>query len=306
MVKMSVAATTHGVEAADILCGIAGRLADAGVESARLDSRLLLAEALGRADAVLPHERLERMDGESGARLERLVTRRARGEPVSRIRGWRDFWSVRLGLNDDTLDPRPDSETLVDAVMEWTEGRRDAAHRVLDLGTGSGALLIACLCELGNARGLGIDVSPGAVSMASQNASRNGVGERCAFEVASFGEMAARGEGAFDVIVCNPPYVPTGEIDGLAREVAGHDPRRALDGGADGMGCWREVLPAIAGNLAPGGRAMVEIGAGQEDGVAALARAAGLELAASRADLAGITRCLVFGAAAKGRAGPNR
>ena len=303
---MSVAATTHGVEAADILGGIAGRLAEAGVESARLDSRLLLAEALGRADAVLPHERLERMDGESDARLERLVARRAQGEPVSRIRGWRDFWSVRLGLNDDTLDPRPDSETLVDAVMEWTRGRRDAPHRVLDLGTGSGALLIACLCELRNASGLGIDVSPGALAMAGQNASGNGVGERCAFEVASFDEMAAHGDGAFDVIVCNPPYVPTGEIDGLAREVAGHDPRRALDGGADGMDCWREALPAIAGNLAPGGRAMVEIGDGQEDEVAALARAAGLELAASRADLAGITRCLVFGAATNVGAGRNR
>jgi len=288
---------TPPVEARDILGPAMGRLAAAGVDGAALDSRLLLAAAIGREDAVLPHETLAAFDDKAATRFAEFVARRAGGEPVSRIRGWREFWSLRFELSPATLDPRPDSETLVIAALEEAGAMAGRPLRLLDLGCGTGALLLACLSELPGATGCGVDIDAMAVDTARGNADRLGLGPRAVFRQGDFADPQAGG-GGFDLVLCNPPYIPAAQIATLAPEVARFDPRRALDGGDDGLACWRTVLPRIAGGLAAGGRALVEIGAGQEEDVAALARASGLAEMRRVRDLGGIVRCLVFCAAA--------
>ena len=277
------------MDARIILNRIAARLVTAGVDTARLDARILLATALGRDDAVLPHETLSHWDDDLEDGLARLVDRRLSGEPVSRIRGWREFWSLRFLLSPDTLDPRPDSETLVAAALK--AGRLMSSPRLLDLGTGSGCLLLACLSELPDVTGLGLDISSGAVDIAAQNATHLALAERADFATASFADDLDA-YGMFDLVICNPPYIPAGEVATLAPEVTKFDPARALDGGEDGLASWREVLPAIARRLASDGQAFVEIGAGQQAAVTAIAADCGLTIFQSHADLAGIVRCL--------------
>lgn len=280
-------------EARSVLVPAQRRLRDAGIDSAALDARLLLGLVLGRDDAVLPHETLVDWTAEQEGAFTTVIQRRIAGEPVSRIRGWREFWSLRLELSPETLDPRPDSETIVTAALSWAHERRDAPLRLLDLGSGSGALLLACLSALPQASGVGIDISAGAVRTATANAARLDLDGRASFIEGDFADPDAGG-GRFDLILCNPPYIPQAEIDGLAREVAAFDPRLALDGGDDGLVSWRRLLPRVARGLAPRGRAFVEIGAGQQAAVADLAIAAGLRPAGDAADIGGIVRCLVF------------
>ncbi len=287
-------AGSDAAEARSILVPAQARLRAAGIDSAALDARLLLGIVLGRDDAVLPHETLAGWTAEQGGAFEALMERRLAGEPVSRIRGWREFWSLRLALSPDTLDPRPDSETIVAAALLWA-GQRGGRLRLLDLGSGSGALLLACLSELPRASGIGIDISAGAVRTATANATRLGLGDRASFVEGNFEDPDIGGHG-FDLVLCNPPYIPLAEINGLAREVTGFDPLLALDGGDDGLASWRRVMPRIADGLAPGGRAFVEIGAGQQAQVTAIAMAAGLQAVDDADDMAGIVRCLVFAA----------
>jgi release factor glutamine methyltransferase len=291
-------AAPHLPEARTILVPAQNRLRDAGIDSAALDARLLLGVAIGRDDAVLPHEMLVDWTSERSRQFAAIIERRMAGEPVSRIRGWREFWSLRLDLSPETLDPRPDSETVVAAALAWVGERRHETLRLLDLGSGSGALLLACLSELPRASGVGIDISAGAVRTATANATHLGLGARASFVEGDFADPDSAdpvsGGNRFDLILCNPPYIPQAEIDGLAREVAGFDPRLALDGGEAGLDSWRRLLPRIAHGLAPGGRAFVEIGAGQQSQVTDLAIAAGLQPADDAADMAGIVRCLSF------------
>ena len=289
-------AALHALEARAILMPAQIRLRHAGIDSAALDARLLLGIALGRDDAVLPHETLIDWTAEQGSAFDALIARRIAGEPVSRIRGWREFWSLRFDLSPDTLDPRPDSETIIATALAWVGERRNESLRLLDLGSGSGALLLACLSELPHASGVGIDISAGAVSLATANADRLGLGDRASFIEGDFADPDAGGDG-FDLILCNPPYIPLADIGGLASEVVDYDPHRALDGGDDGLHSWRRLLPRIAWGLAAGGQAFVEIGVGQQQQVTALALAAGLQPAGDAADIAGIVRCLAFGAA---------
>lgn len=287
-------AGSDAAEARSILVPAQARLRAAGIDSAALDARLLLGIVLGRDDAVLPHETLAGWTAEQGGAFDALMERRLAGEPVSRIRGWREFWSLRVALSPDTLDPRPDSETIVAAALSWA-GQRGGRMRLLDLGSGSGALLLACLSELPRASGIGIDISAGAVRTATANATRLGLGDRASFVEGNFEDPDIGGHG-FDLVLCNPPYIPLAEINGLAREVTGFDPLLALDGGDDGLASWRRVMPRIADGLAPGGRAFVEIGAGQQAQVTAIAMAAGLQPVDDADDMAGIVRCLVFAA----------
>ena len=280
-------------EARTILGPAATALAQAGIASARQDARLLLGLALGRDGAVLPHEDINSWTNDMDSLFQAYIQRRLAGEPVSRIRGWREFWSLRLELSPETLDPRPDSETIVTAALSWAHERRDAPLRLLDLGSGSGALLLACLSALPQASGVGIDISAGAVRTATANAARLDLDGRASFIEGDFADPDAGG-GRFDLILCNPPYIPQAEIDGLAREVAAFDPRLALDGGDDGLVSWRRLLPRVARGLAPRGRAFVEIGAGQQAAVVDLAIAVGLRPAGDAADIGGIVRCLVF------------
>ena len=281
------------IEARQLLQPAQTQLRDAGIADASLDARLLLAMALGREEAVLPHESLTDWSHTAAAGFSRLLVRRCAGEPVSRIRGWREFWSLRFALSADTLDPRPDSETVVEAALAWVGGRREASLRLLDLGTGSGALLLACLSEMPGATGIGVDLSAGALATATANAAQLRLSDRVQFVEGDFADPQA-GAGEFDLILCNPPYIPRRAIEQLAPEVAHFDPKRALDGGDDGLDCWRSLLPRLRRGLAPNGRAFVEIGAGQEEAVTSLARQAGLQAAGTRPDLSGTIRCLIF------------
>ena len=283
------------LEARTILNDLEQTFAAAGIASAKTDARCLLGMALGRDDAILPHEGMVPLDQACGNRLAEMVARRLQGEPVSRIRGWREFWSLRFAISSATLDPRPDSETLIDAAVRWAS--RNAVKgwplRLLDLGTGSGCLLLALLSELPKAHGVGIDINPDALATARRNAASLNLGDRAGFAEYSFADdLSALGD--FDVILSNPPYIPSGEIDVLAVDVRSFDPHLALDGGADGMACWTQLLPRLAAVLAVNGMAFVEIGLGQENAVIAAAEKVNLQLSGSHCDLAGITRCLAF------------
>ena len=279
-------------EARPILQLAQAQLEEAGIEASALDTRLLLAMALGREDAVLPHESLGGWTDDAAACFSQLLARRCAGEPVSRIRGWREFWSLRFALSPDTLDPRPDSETVVEAALAWAAGRSAAPRRLLDLGTGSGALLLACLSEMPDATGVGVDLSGGAIATAAANAARLGLAERTEFIEGDFADPQA-GAGVFDLILCNPPYIPRSDIEQLAPEVVRFDPKRRLMAAMTGLPLAAPDASPAAG-LARDGRAFVEIGAGQEHAVTALARQAGPLAAGTRSDLSGIERCLIF------------
>lgn len=264
----------------------AARLAAAGVENPRREARLLLALALGTDLAGVL--RADPPDAAARARFESLVARRAAREPFARIAGRREFWGMEFALSPATLVPRPDSETLVEAALA-ARPERDPVRRVLDLGTGTGCLLAALLAEYPSARGVGVDRSPEAAATARANLAR--LGDRALVIVGDWGTALA---GGFDLVVANPPYIPAGEIDALAPEVAAHEPRAALAGGADGLAAYRAILADLPRLLAPGGLTILELGIGQAEAVQALAAAAGLETVALRADLAGIPRALVL------------
>ena len=213
------------------------RLRAAGVDTPELDARLLAEHALGLTREQLLMNPDAPVAPEAAARLHALVERRAAREPVSRILGERAFWTLELALNPDTLDPRPDTETIVEAALDALPGR-DAPLRILDLGTGTGCILLALLAERPNATGLGIDLSPQAVAAAAANAAPNGLAERARFQTGNWGDGLAE---RFDLVVSNPPYIPSGDIASLDPEVREHDPLRALDGGTDGLDAYRAI-----------------------------------------------------------------
>lgn len=264
------------------------RLAAAGVDTPGLDARLLLEHALGLDRSALLACADDPVAEDAAARALALVDRRAGREPVSRIIGERGFWTLDFTLAPDTLDPRPDTETVVEAVLNSLPDR-NAPLRILDLGTGSGCILLALLAELPAATGLGIDISAGAVAAATANAARNGLSARARFQTGCWAEGLAE---RFDRVVSNPPYIPTATIAGLEPEVRLHDPLRALDGGADGLDPYRILAGQVPGLLVPGGLAAFEVGAGQDGDVAALMTAAGLDLAGIHRDLGGVARCV--------------
>jgi peptide chain release factor 1 len=284
------AGMNEAVTVAQALTRATGDLAAGGTAVPRLDARLLLAHALG-----VPPERMMSLGARILSEAEQsafrdLLRRRHTGEPTSRIVGRREFWSLEFEVTPDVLDPRPDSETIVEAALAELQGR--AAPRIADLGTGSGCLLLALLAERRDATGLGIDISAAACRVAAGNARRLGLDGRVVFACMDWnGAAAACG---FDAVVSNPPYIADGEIERLAPEVARHDPRDALSGGADGLDAYRRLAPAVAALLRPGGFAAVEIGAGQRPAVERIFAVRGLVLRAARRDLAGIDRCLVF------------
>ena len=227
--------------------------------------------------------------GQAAARVEAFARRREAGEPLSRIEGRREFYGRDFQLTPDVLDPRADTETLIEAALAAFAPRAAVPLRVLDFGLGSGAILATLLCEWPAAVGVGVDLSPAAAATARANLDLLGLESRARVRVGRWGEGLA---GPFDVIVSNPPYIRTGDLAGLAREVAAHDPLLALDGGEDGLDAYRALAPEIARLLAPGGRFFLEIGQGQGDDVAALLVAVGLRVDLRRRDLSGVERVI--------------
>ena len=268
----------------------ADRLRRAGIEGPRPEARRLLAHALGASTAALLGDPDRAIDPVPyGA----LLDRRAAHEPLALITGRRAFWSFELAVSPATLIPRPDSETLIEAALA-ARPAHDRVRRVLDLGTGTGCLLLAALTAFPAASGVGTDRSPAACALARDNAAMLEMTGRMAVVCT---DWAAALDGRFDLILCNPPYIPTAEIRSLMPEVARFEPVSALDGGPDGLSAYRRVLAELPRLMAPGGLAVLELGMGQAERVTELACQAGLQ-AATRADLAGIPRALVLARAA--------
>ncbi|MHB1204746.1 MAG: peptide chain release factor N(5)-glutamine methyltransferase [Rhodospirillaceae bacterium] len=262
----------------------------AGIESARRDARILVGRVLNLEPSLLfARAGMEIAEPEMTS-LRAMAARRLAHEPVSRILGEREFYGLTFKVTPDTLDPRPDTETLVDAVL--AEKKRVAAPRILDLGTGTGCILLAVLNMWPEAAGLGIDINPGAVAVAVENARRLDLSARAAFQPGTWAEGLS---GPFEIVVSNPPYVTDVEFPGLAPDVRLYDPRAALTAGCDGLDAYRALIAPASKLLTPEGRIFLEIGAGQRPAVTELAAAAGLRIHACHADLAGIDRCLVLG-----------
>lgn len=266
----------------------------AGLATPELDARLLACHATG-----LTHEDFVGGDDlalptGAASRLEGFIARRLAGEPVSRLTGAREFYGRPFHLDRHTLDPRADTETLIEALLALVDenGWRGRPLKLLDLGTGSGCILVTLLAELPLATGFGSDVSAGALAVAAANACRHGVEARARFVAADWLDGIG---GRFDLIVSNPPYIAAGEIAGLAPEVARFDPKLALDGGSDGLDSYRRIAAGAADALRPGGGLVVEIGAGQAEAVLGLLCAVGLEAREDRIrhDLAGLPRAVV-------------
>ena len=267
------------------------RLRAHNIDSAELDARVLIGAALNLDLTGLIAAAGRVLTADEAAIIESHAQRRIDGEPVARITGIKEFWGLPLQLSSATLVPRPDTETVVELALQILRAS-DPQHvplRIADLGTGSGAILLALLFELPDAFGIGTDISFAALATARANAQQLGLATRAAFIACDY---AAALSGSFDLIVSNPPYVRSSEIAGLATEVRDYDPLRALDGGADGLDAYRRLIPQAVLLLAPGGVLVLEIGQGQSAAVGALILAAGLTLHEPKADLAGIARAI--------------
>jgi release factor glutamine methyltransferase len=261
-------------------------LAAAGVENPRLEARLLLAHAL--------HCRAEDLYRDLSAVVRAAdfmpsVARRSAREPLAYILGWREFWSLPFHVSPATLIPRPESETIVAAALSLCPDP-EAPSRVLDLGTGTGCLLLAFLHERPRGSGVGIDRAEAAVRLARRNAAESRLEARTVFLCGDWAEPIS---GRFDLVLSNPPYIAAAEFAGLMPEVAEHEPRLALDGGPDGLAAYRAIIAALPGLLTPAGAAVLELGSGQFTAVAALARRSGLGSEARR-DLAGEDRAMIL------------
>jgi release factor glutamine methyltransferase len=272
----------------------------AGIESPRLDARILLALALKiEPDALLTCESasLDRL-GE----FESLISRRANREPLAYITGSKEFWSLSFEVGHGVLIPRPETETLIEEAIR-AHPDRGVALSVLDLGTGSGCLLIAFLLNYGQATGVGLDASEAALAYACKNARRHGVAERSSFLT---GEWPAAGNATFEVVFANVPYLSQSEVEGSVPEIRDHEPREAVSAGNDGLGAMRAVAPVIARQLRRAGLAFVEIGAGQAAPVTRILAGSGLEVRHMAHDLSGVPRCLVVGRAGEVALRPQR
>lgn len=272
------------------LCQAGQALRAAALDAPRLEARLLLAHAIGTTQEALLRDPRAAVPPAAAARFRASLAARLAAVPVAHILGRQGFWTLDLAVSPATLIPRADSETVVEAALDACPDK-GAALRVLDLGTGTGCLLLAVLAERPSAFGVGVDRVPAAAALAAANAARNGLDRRAAFLA---GDWAGAVRGRFDLVLSNPPYVETAAIPGLMPEVARHEPASALDGGADGLDAYRRLVAMLPGLLSPGGAAVLELGAGQRRAVEALARGAGLAPAGRRADLGGVERALVL------------
>jgi len=286
---ISTALQSRGFSAKNALRDAVMALQHAHIETASLDARLLLQHVLGVSREQLLSDDKQTLNLRQQAVYLDLVEKRAGRKPVSQLVGKREFWGRTFKVTEATLDPRPDSETLIEAVLGKFRDR-DATLALLDLGTGTGCLLLTLLEEYSNARGIGVDISNEALAVAQDNAKGLGVESRVSFVQSCWGEKV---EGLFDIIVSNPPYIPTRTIPMLAPEVYKYEPIGALDGGEDGLDCYRAIIAQLPKLLAKDGLAVFEIGMGQHKDVGAIATANGLRVAGIKEDMAGIPRCVM-------------
>ena len=271
---------------------LAARLKSSAIDSAELDARILIGAMLNLDLTGMITEAARPLTGDESSRLESFARRRLAGEPVARIVGMKEFWGLQLKLSPATLVPRPDTETVVELALEMLRAGRaiNRPLRIADLGTGTGAILLALLSELPDATGIGTDISAEALRTAADNAARLGFSGRVDFVRCDYASALS---GPFDLIVSNPPYIRSADIAGLAPEVRDHDPHAALDGGADGLDAYRALIAQAAGLLAPGAVLVVEAGQGQASQIEALMTEAGFALPGPpKADLAGIRRAV--------------
>jgi release factor glutamine methyltransferase len=278
----------------DAMSDAAARLTSAGIERSRFEARLLLGHALGASIEAIIADDQRTLSPQEQASFNALVGRRAAREPMAHIVGWREFYGRRFRVSADVLTPRPDSETLVEAVLEHLADR-NAPLRILDLGTGSGCLLLTLLAELPQATGVGIDKSPAALAIAQANAEALGLADRALLRVGDWDEPGwlAALEPPFDLVVANPPYIAAADLAGLDPEVRDHEPRLALDGGPDGLAPYRVLIGSLEHALKPGGLAAFEVGQAQSEIVERLCRDCHLTVLPGRRDLAGIPRCVL-------------
>ncbi len=274
-----------------------------GVLSPELDARLLISHALDLEGAAYFLEPDRLLSEQELSEIATALARRMAGEPVSRIVGQREFWKHTFRLGPEVLDPRPDSETLIEAALERMASKQRASEgaKILDLGTGSGALLLSLLMEWPGASGVGIDISAKALEIAAENARRLGCADRVVFRPGNWlDDFAEDGSEIFDLVICNPPYIARDEIEDLAPEVALFEPRTALDGGPDGLDPYREIIPGLSRVLGPGGVVIFEIGEGQDRDVLHLLEKAGLSPEGGEngcyRDLSGTVRCVAASA----------
>ncbi|MBS0271137.1 MAG: peptide chain release factor N(5)-glutamine methyltransferase [Proteobacteria bacterium] len=261
----------------------------AGYENPHQEAKWLLAGALHQENVFIilnPHYNPTRSET---LHIQEWLKRRLAGEPLSRIKGMREFWSLPFHLNKDTLDPRPETETIIEGVLQWIGNRTNEPWRILDLGTGSGCILISLLHDLTNSRGWGVDINEEALSIANFNAAHNNVSDRATFLHSNWGkELKER----FDIIVSNPPYIPLAEREELQTEVLKHDPSLALFGGEDGLDCYRILVCEIKRLLSPKGIAVLEMGFNQRQEIEELFHQAEFKIPFILQDLAGIDRVI--------------
>jgi release factor glutamine methyltransferase len=272
-----------------------GRLTDLfrrrGIEDPGREARLTLLAACHLSPIAMIDDP-ERLLGARARELASVATRRVAREPLSRIVGSREFWGLALAISPDVFDPRPETETVVEVATALFSDRRMDALRILDLGTGSGALLCALLTEFANGCGLGVDISVSAAKLARCNIEASALMGRAEIRVADWTKNLV---GPYDLIVSNPPYVRSADIAGLSREVRDFDPRLALDGGSDGLKAYQAIVPASASLLAAGGWLVLEVGAGQAADVLAIATKAGFAKCTVHRDIAGLERVMAAG-----------
>lgn len=264
-------------------------LTQKNIESAMLDARILLEHVLGITREKLLLLLDSSVDNEQLKIFNELLERRMKREPVAKIIGRREFWGLDFQVNKNTLDPRPDSETLIEFILKHVTSRAKP-FRILDLGTGSGCLILSLLSELPLARGVGVDICKEAIFLAQGNAKSLSLNERVEFIRSDWYEEI---EGKFDIILSNPPYIPTGDIAMLEDEVSVFEPYLALDGGKDGLYCYREIINNLSCFMEEDGIAVFELGAGQYEDVAGIAAQNGLRASGFSRDLGGVVRCIM-------------
>jgi release factor glutamine methyltransferase len=269
----------------DYLRDIEKRLSAAGIDNPKLDAQLLVGHVLTLDRTQMFAQAQRMLSADEIKHIDALIERRLKHEPVARIIGEREFWGLPFGLNEATLEPRPDSETLTEAALKHAKN----AARILDLGTGTGCLLLSLLHELPNATGLGIDIAPRAVEQAQKNAERLELDDRAIFKTSNWLEGIT---GRFDLIISNPPYIPANDIPNLMPDVREFDPRAALDGGKDGLDVYRLLIPQLSNFLNPEGLVIFEVGQGQVQRVSEMFKSAGFQNVSIRNDLGGTARCV--------------